>query len=150
MARSLTFYFDIIFWINYAIYLVYAFIKYFVVPILWILLEKANKAKKDSQLAKFAKITIPMRWLILQLFSGPPGIIERYDDEYKPDTEDNNSIPTLYIRNTKISYGGIMVLCLIIVTFRILTLSSSTNLRITRVQRRPPHRLLTSTDLWYQ
>jgi hypothetical protein len=143
MARSLTFYFDIIFWINYAIYLVYAFIKYIVAPIFWGLLEKAAKAEKESCFAnKFAKMTIPMRWLILQLFGGPLGIVERRDDEYKPDTKDDNKIPTLYIRNTKISYGGIMVLCLIIVTFGILTLSSATNLsllRITHVCSEDPH-----------
>ena len=93
MARSLAFYFRIIFWINYAFYLLYAFIKYFVAPIFWGLLEKANKADKDSKLAKFAKITIPMRWLILQLFGGPLGIVERRDDEYKPDTADDKNIP---------------------------------------------------------
>ena len=142
MARPLAFYFRIIFWINYAFYLLYAFIKYFVAPIFWGLLEKANKADEDSKLAKFAKITIPMRWLILQLFGGLLGIVERRDDEYKPDTADDKNIPTLYIRNTKISYGGIMVLSLIIVTFGILTLSSAVDLsllRITHVCSEDPH-----------
>ena len=133
MARSLAFYFDVIFWINYAIYLVYALIKYLVAPLFWGLLERANGAKKDSKLVCLAKITIPMRWLILQLFGGPLGIVERRDDGYQPDSKDDNNIPTLYIRNTKISYGGIMVLSLIIVTFGILTLSSATNLSLLRI-----------------
>ena len=133
MARSLDFYFNIIIWMNYAFYLLYAFIKYFVAPFIWGLLERANNSEKDSRLANFAKITIPMRWLILQLFGGPLGIVERRDDDYKPDMADNNNIPTLYIRNTKISYGGIMVLSLIIITFGILTLSSAANLSLLRI-----------------
>ena len=153
MARSLSYYYDIVFWLNYAIYLLYFIIKYLVAPVFWILLELADKSKKDSivtkfvkrilpeqwstrsdeHLTKFAKITKPMRWLILQLFGGPLGIIERRDNDYKPDETDDNDIPTLYIRDKKLTYGAIMVLSMLIVTFGILTLSSAVNLSLIRI-----------------
>ena len=129
MARSLQYYYNIIFWTNYAIYLLYFIIKYLVAPILWILLELADESKKDSyvkriikwilperwssrtdtRLAKFAKITT---WVVSISFigfvlalddpqrpvGGPLGVIERRDDEYKPDKRNSNDIPTLYIR----------------------------------------------------
>ena len=150
MVWSLSYYYDIIFWLNYTIYLLYFIIKYLVAPVFWILLELADKSKKDSivtkfvkrilpeqwstrsdeHLTKFAKITKPMRWLILQLFGGPLGIIERRDNDYKPDETDDNDIPTLYIRDKKLTYGAIMVLSMLIVTFGIPTLSSAVNLSI--------------------
>ena len=153
MARSLQYHYNIVFWTNYAIYLLYFIIKYLVAPILWILLELADESKKnsyvkrivkwilperwssrtDERLAKFAKITTPMRWVILQLFGGPLGVIERRDDEYKPDKRDSNNIPTLYIREKKLTYGAIMVLSMLIVTFGILTLSSAVNLSLVRI-----------------
>jgi hypothetical protein len=149
MARSLQYYFNIVFWTNYAIYLLYFIIKYLVAPILWILLELADKSKKNSyvkrilpkrwsahaeeHLVKFAKITTPMRWAILQLFGGPLGVVERRDDDYKPDKKDDNDIPTLYIRDKKLTYGAIMVLSMLITTFGILTLSSAVNLSLIRI-----------------
>ena len=150
MARSLQYYYNIIFWTNYAIYLLYFIIKYLVAPILWILLELAEKdsyvkriikwilperwsSRTNERLAKFAKITTPMRWVILQLFGGPLGVVERRDDEYKPDQRDSNDIPTLYIREKKLTYGAIMVLWMLIVTFGILTLSSAVNLSLVRI-----------------
>ena len=153
MARSLQYYYNIVFWTNYAIYLLYFIIKYLVAPILWILLELADESRKGSyvkkivkwilperwssrtneRLAKFAKITTPMRWVILQLFGGPLGVVERRDDDYKPDKRDNNDIPTLYIRDKKLTYGAIMVLSMLIVTFGILTLSSAVNLSLIRI-----------------
>jgi hypothetical protein len=153
MARSLQYYFNIVFWTNYAIYLIYFIIKYLVAPTVWMLLELADKSKKDSymkkfakrilperwstcaeeRLVKFAKITMPMRWVILQLFGGPLGVVERRDDDYKPDKRDENNIPTLYIRNKKLTYGAIMVLSMLIVTFGILTLSSAVNLSLIRI-----------------
>ena len=154
--------YDIIFWTNYAIYLLYFITKYLVAPIFWILLELADKSKKESyvtkfvkrilpeqwatrsdkHLAKFAKITKPMRSVILVLFGGPLGIVERHDDDYKPDKTDDNDIPTLYIRDKKLTYGAIMVLSMLIVTFGILTLSSAVNLsliRITHACKEDPH-----------
>ena len=111
-------------------------------PIFWILLEKANKADKKSWLPQFAKVTKPMRWLVLQLFSGPLGVVQRHEDTYKMDTQDDNDIPTLYIRNEKLSYGAVMVLAMLIVTFGVLTLSSAVSLsllRVTRVCSEDPH-----------
>ena len=108
-----------------SLYCLYTVTKYAVASIFWCLLKSANKVKKDSCSAKIAKVTIPMRCLILQLFDGPLGVVELREDQQKPDTEDTNDIPNLYIRNTKVSYGGIMVLTLLIVSFGILTLSSA-------------------------
>ena len=134
MAKSLDEYYYCIFWINYAFYLIYFVVKYPVATILWFMLYVADKTDhKDSLLAKVAKMTIPMRWLILQLFGGPLGIVERRDDEHKPDQTDNKDIPTLYIRNHKVEYGGIMVLCLIIISFGILTFSSAINLSLLKI-----------------
>jgi hypothetical protein len=135
MARSLEYYYDLIFWINYLIYMIYFVLKYFMAPVLWILLEKANKAKKGSKLAKLARITIPMRALILTLFGGPLGIVQRHGDTYKRDTQDDNDVPTLYIRNEKLSYGVVMVLSMIIATFGILTLTSAVNLSLLKITR---------------
>ena len=76
-------------------------------PVFWVLLKYAKEDEKDTKLAKFAKITIPMRWLILQLFGGPLGIIEirANDGDHNPTPKPNpNPNPTLYIRNTKVSY----------------------------------------------
>ena len=98
----------------------------------WIVPERWSSCT-DERLAKFAKITIPMRWVILQLFGGPLGVVERRDDEYKPDKRDSNDIPTLYIREKKLTYGAIMVLSMLIVTFGILTLSSAVNLSLVRI-----------------
>ena len=78
VTRSLDYYYSLVFWINYSICLLYVAIKYLVAPVFWILLEKANKADQGSCLTKFAKITKPMRWLILQLFGGPLGIVEQH------------------------------------------------------------------------
>ena len=74
-----------------------------------------------------------MRWVILQLFGRPLGVVERCDDDYKPDKRDNNDIPTLYIRDKKLTYGAIMVLSMLTVTFGILTLSSAVNLSLIRI-----------------
>ena len=76
-----------------------------------------------------------MRWLVLQLFSEPLGVVQRHEDTYKTDTQDDNDIPTLYIRNEKLSYGAVMVLAMVIVTFRVLTLSSAVSLSLLRVTR---------------
>ena len=135
MARSLGDYYNIVFWLNYSIYMVYFVLKYFAASVLWIVLEKANTANKDSKLAKFAKITIPMRALILSLFGGPLGIVQRRGDVYKADLQDDNEVPILYIRNERISYGATMVLSIIIVTFGIATLSTAIDLSFLRVTR---------------
>ena len=62
MARSLQYYFNIAFWTNYAIYLLYFIIKYLVAPILWILLELADESKKDSYVKRIVKWILPERW----------------------------------------------------------------------------------------
>ena len=135
MVKSLEYYYSLVFWLNYFIYMVYFILKYFVAPVMWILLEKANKADKYSKLAKFAKITIPMRALILSLFGGPLGIVQRRGDIYKVDLQDDNKVPILYIRNERISYGATMVLSIIIVTFGIATLSTAVNLSLLEITR---------------
>ena len=86
----------------------------------------------DSCIAPIAKITKPMRWLILNLFGGPLGILERLD-KYEEDDTDDNDIPTLHIRKKKISYGSIMLLFMLIVGFGILALSSASNLALIQV-----------------
>ena len=144
MVRSLDFYSCLVYWVNYAFYLLYAVIKYFVASVFWVLSKYAKEDEKDT---KFAKITIPMQWLILQLFGGPLGITEIHandgDHNPTPNPKPNpNPNPTHYIRNTKVSYEGIMVLSLIIITFGILTLSSAVDLsllRITHVCSEDPH-----------
>lgn len=98
MTRSLEYYYECIFWINYSFYFLYFFLKYIVAGLLWVLLEIADKfATNYPCLAKCAKITKPMRWLILQLFGGPLGIVEKHGDAYREDEMDNNEIPKLYI-----------------------------------------------------
>ena len=46
---------------------------------------------------------------------------------------DDNYIPTLYIRNKRLSYGAILVLSMLIIKFGILALSSAVNLSLVRV-----------------
>ena len=128
MGKSLKFYTDIIFWTNYAFYLVYLVIK-IVAAVLLYLLERANK-DQDSCVSPVAKTTKPMRWLVLHLFGGPLGILERNDD-YQDET-DENDIPMLYIRKKRLSYGTIMILCMLFVAFVILALSSATNIALLR------------------
>ena len=130
MAKSLYYYYDIIFWTNYAFYLLYLAIRVISFFLLY-LLEIANK-NKDSCIAPIAKITKPMRWLILNLFGGPLGILERLD-KYEEDDIDDNDIPTLHICKKKISYGSIMLLFMLIVGFGILALSSASNLALIQV-----------------
>ena len=81
MAKSLNYYYYIIFWTNYAFYLLYFAIRIVSFIILYVL-EKAHK-DTDSCIAPLAKIIKPMQWLILQLFGGPLGILERCDDYIK-------------------------------------------------------------------
>ena len=79
------------------------------------------------------------------MFGGPLGIIEirANDDDHNPTPKPNpNTTPKLYIHNTKVSYKGIMVLSLIIITFGILTLSSAVEfslLRITHICSKDPY-----------
>lgn len=71
-------------------------------------------------------------WLILQLFGGPLGILERRDD-YEEDENEDDDILTLYICKKKLSYGSVMILCMLIVGFGILALSSASNLALIQV-----------------
>ena len=170
MARSLQYYYNIVFWTNYAIYLLYFIIKYLVALILWILLELADESKKDSyvkkivkwilpeqwssrtneRLAKFAKITTPMRWVILQLFGGPLGVVERRDDDYKPDKTDDNNIPTLYIRDKKVDVrsdnGTLDAHCYVRNPDIKLCSQSLTDQDNARVQQRSQYLLLSPVD----
>lgn len=131
MAKSLSFYYDILFWINYAFFWSYIAIKLISAALLF-LLEPASR-QSNSRLTKVAKITKPMRWLILKMFGGPLGIVERHDEEYKDEQTDDNDIPKLYIRNKTLSYGTILVLAMLIVEFGILALSTAVNLSLLRV-----------------
>ena len=133
MARSLGYYYNLLFWVNYLIYSIYFVIKYLVGPIFWILLEKANKADKNSCLAQLANITKPMQKLVLKFFSEPLGVTQRHEHANEMDQQDDNDIPILYIRDKKLSYGAVMLLAMLIVTFGVLTLSSAVNSSIFKV-----------------
>ena len=66
MATSLDDYYDVIFWVNYLVYIVYFLVKYPVATILWIVLKCAESDRTPISVDKYAK---PMQWFVLLVFS---------------------------------------------------------------------------------
>ena len=128
MAVSLKDYYNLVFWINYTVYLSYFLIKYTVAPTLWFVLEWANRKKDEhSCLGKFARITQLMQSVILLIF-GKQLAIKQYDTE-----RDSNKITTMTLRRRRLSYGAMMVLFVLITTFGILAVGSALDLTLLSV-----------------
>ena len=148
--KSLDDYYNFIFWANYAIYFLYFLIKYvagmylLVMSLVWFAYHKGSNQEDNagSGCNCGKKVFTSLRWVVLQLFGGPLGIVERHKDAYRKDELDEKKIPTLYIRNKKLSHGDILVLSVLIISFGVLTLISAVNLsllRVTHVCSEDPH-----------
>ena len=130
MATSLEDYYNLIFWINYFVYLSYFFIKYLVAPILWFILEWADRRqRKEGQrdkscLGRFAKTTKLMQSVVLLVF-GKQLAIKRLDDN-----KDKNDIPEFILRKRRLSYGATMVLFVLVATFGVLAVGSALDLTL--------------------
>ena len=131
MATSLEDYYNLIFWINYFVYLSYFLIKYMLAPLLWCILEWADrrirKGKKDTScLGKFARITKLMQSVVLLVFGKQLAVKQL-------EIKDKNDIPKFTLRKTKLSYGAVMVLFVLIATFGILAVGSALDLTLLSV-----------------
>jgi hypothetical protein len=128
MAETLEFYYSLVFLINYLVYLSYFLIKYIAAPILWFILERADRKKKEhSCLGKFARITRVMQSVILLIFGNQLAI------KKNSAVRDPNNIPTMTLRRRTLSYGGTMVLFVLIITFGILAVGSALDIALLSV-----------------
>lgn len=125
MAVSLEYYYNLVFWINYVVYLSYFFIKYIVAPVLWLILEWADRRRNKLRcLGIFArKITKPMQSIIMLTFGKQLAI--------KQHAEKIDKKMTLHKR--RLSYGAILVLFTLIAAFWILALGSALDLTLLSV-----------------
>jgi hypothetical protein len=126
MAVSLEYYYNLVFWINYVVYLGYFLIKYVVAPILWFILKLANR-RRNGCLGKFAIITKPMQSIILLTF-GKQLAIKQIAEE-----KDENRIPKMTLHKRRLSYVATMVLFTLIAAFWILALGSALDLTLLSV-----------------
>ncbi len=126
MAVSLKYYYNLVFWINYVVYLSYFLIKYVVAPILWVILKLADR-RRNGCLGKFAMITKPMQSIILLTF-GKQLAIKQIAKE-----KDENRIPKMTLHKRKLSYEATMVLFTLIAAFWILALGSALDLTLLSV-----------------
>ena len=129
MARSLQDYEGAITLINDLVYTSYIIIKYVVGPVLWFVLEWADRRrqKKRGYLGKFARITQPIQSVILLVFSKQLPIKQYANDR------DLNKIPKMTLHGKRLSYGAIIVLFIVIATFWVLTLGSGLNFALLSV-----------------
>ena len=131
MERSLEDYYDLIFWINWFVYLSYFFTKYVVAPILWFVLRCADKKKSENGsektcLGRFACITDLMQSLILLIFGKQLAVKQLQK-------KDRNKVHTFTLRKRKLSYEATMVLFVIIVAFGVLSVGSALDLTLLSV-----------------
>ena len=129
MANSLNDYYDLIFWINYFVYLSYFLIKYILAPILWGVLECADKKERDGErtcLGRFARVTEPMQKLVLLIF-GKQLAVKRLE------RVDINNVHVFTLRKRKLSYGAIMVLFVLLATFAVLAVGSALDITLLSV-----------------
>ena len=130
MERSLQDYEGTVTLVNHVVTTSYILIKYMVGPVLWFVLERADRRRSGRRrqkkcscltLGKFARITQPMQSIILLLFSKQLPIKQYADDR------DSNNVPKMTLYGKRLSYGAMMVLFVIISTFWVLTLGSALN-----------------------
>lgn len=120
--------------INFILYATYSFVKI----ALLIQLLLLQKCYGDGIPPCCFKPFSVMRSLVSLVFGAPLGVVQRNENEYKPDgvdTRNNVPIATLYIRQTQLSYRDIELLTVVIVTFVIIALSSSLNASLVKVTR---------------
>ena len=121
MVLSLEEYYDLVFWINYVVYLAYFLIKYVLAPIVWAVLEYADrKKKKSSCLSNFAQLT---QWFVLLIFGKQLAVKQLHE-------RDDNNVPTFTLRKRRLSYGATMVLFVLILSFFVLAVGSALDLTL--------------------
>ena len=127
MVVPLEYYYNLIFWINYFVYLSYFLIKYIVAPVLWFILEWADRRRKPLCLGIFARIiTRPMQAIILLTFGKQLAIKQNEE-------KDENRISKMTFHKRRLSYGAMLVLFTLIAAFWILALGSALDLTLLSV-----------------
>ena len=96
-----------------------------------------------TQFCCCCKVMHCMRSLVLLLFGAPLGIVQQRKDEYRPDEKpDENKVPTLYIRRTRLSYQAIVLLAVLIFSFLLIAIITSFDaalLSVTRICSEDPN-----------
>ena len=129
MERSLQDYENTITLVNRLASTSFILIKYVVGPVLWFVLEMADRRrqKKRGCLGKFARITQPMQSIILLIFD------KQLPIKQYPDDRDSNKVPKMTLYGKRLSYGAITVLFIIISAFWVLALGSGLNFSLLSV-----------------
>lgn len=118
--------------INMILYLLYIIVK-FVVLIQLVVVRLKYKHEIPSCCSKPFYV---MASLVSLVFGRPLGVVQRHEDEYRADELDQeHSVPTLYIRKTRLGYQAIELLTIVIAAFCILALNSSLNASVLQVTR---------------
>ena len=159
MVNSLSDYYDLVIWINFSVYLSYLLFKYVVAPILWAVLDLADKGETPPCLGLLGGRKVPpwfcimakfilsfMRRLVLLIF-GKQLVIVNWQDEGDIQIEscttcccidssrctdsNNDSNPTTIHRHERrLSHRVTVVLFIIVVTFGILAVGSALDLTL--------------------
>ena len=134
MARSLLYYHNFIFWINFSVYWLYFLFKYVVALILWVLLEIADKDKEprcydigggtcSDCFQRIAKVVLCLvRKPVLYIFGKELAMKKTHSEE--------ENAATLSLNKRRLSYGSTAVFFIILVSFVLISLGSALDLSL--------------------